>query len=75
MWLVVEEVRAHQLVMAWVVLFGVVVSEVGASGGTVNTEVDLTGTVPDTVEAHTNCFDRFCLTMSLENPTAVVLFT
>ena len=33
MWLVVEEVRAHKLVTAYGVVFGVVVSEVGASMG------------------------------------------
>ena len=33
MWLVVEELRAHQSVMAWGMVFGVVVPEVGASGG------------------------------------------
>ena len=33
MWLVVEELGAHQAVMAWGMVFGVVVPEVGASGG------------------------------------------
>ena len=32
MWLVVEEPRAHQAVMAWGMVFVVLVSEVGASG-------------------------------------------
>ena len=32
MWLVVEELRAHQSVMAWGMVFGVVVPKVGASG-------------------------------------------
>ena len=33
MWLVVEEMRAHQYVMAWGMVFGLVVPKVGASGG------------------------------------------
>ena len=33
MWLVVEELRVHQVVMALVMVFGVVVPEVVASGG------------------------------------------
>ena len=36
MWLVVEELRAHQALMAWGMVFGVVVPKVGASGGPVN---------------------------------------
>ena len=36
MWIVMEELRAHQAMMAWGVVFGVVVSEVGASGVPVN---------------------------------------
>ena len=36
MWLVVEELRAHQSVMVWGIVFGVVVPEVGDSGGPVN---------------------------------------
>ena len=55
MWLVVEEVRAHQLVMSWRMVFGVVVSKVGASGGQVYLEMDLAGAIPDPVEAHVNC--------------------
>ena len=31
-WLILEEVRAHQSVMAWRVVFGVVAAEVVASG-------------------------------------------
>ena len=54
MWLVVEEVMVHQLVMAWVMVFSVVVSEVGASGGPVNIEVALASVIPDPVEAHVN---------------------
>ena len=38
MWLVVEKLRAHQAMMAWGVVFGVVVPKVGASGGPVNIE-------------------------------------
>ena len=55
MWLVVEELRSHQAVMAWGMVFGVVVPKVGASGGPVNIELDLTGAIPDPVEAHGNC--------------------
>ena len=55
MWIVMEEVRAHQSVMAWGMLFDVVVSEVGASGGPVNIEVALAGVIPDPVEAHVSC--------------------
>ena len=55
MWLVVEEVRVHQSVMAWGMVFGVVFPKVGASGGPVNIEVALAGAIPDPVEAHVNC--------------------
>ena len=55
MWLVVDEVRAHQYVVDWGMVFGVVVSEVGASGGPINIEVDLLGEIPDPVEAHVDC--------------------
>ena len=48
-WLVVEEVRAHESVMAWGMVFVVVVSEVGASGDPVNLEVALAGAIPDPV--------------------------
>ena len=54
MWIVVEELRAHQAVMAWGMVFGVVVPEVGASRGQVNLELALTGAIPDPVEAHVN---------------------
>ena len=36
MWLVVEELRAHHVMMDCRMVFGVVVPEVGASGGPVN---------------------------------------
>ena len=36
MWIFVEELRVHQAVMAWGMVFGVVVPKVGASGGPVN---------------------------------------
>ena len=49
MWLIVEEVRVHQSVMAWGMIFCVVVPDVGASGGPVNLEVALAGKVPDPV--------------------------
>ena len=54
MWLVVEELRAHQAMMAWVMVFGVVVPEVGASGGLANLELTLTSAIPHPVEAHVN---------------------
>ena len=54
MWLVVEELRSHQAMMAWGMVFGVVVPRVGASGGPVNIELTLTGEIPDPVEAHVN---------------------
>ena len=56
MWLVVEELRTHQAMMAWGMVFGVVVPNVGASGGPVNLELTLTGVIPDPVEAHVNRF-------------------
>ena len=49
-----EELRAHQAVMTWGVGFGVVVPEVGASGGPVNLELNLTSTISDPEEAHVN---------------------
>ena len=52
MWIVAEEVRAHQLVMTWGVLFGVLVPEVGASRSPVNLEVSLAGATPNPVEAN-----------------------
>ena len=36
MWLVVEELRVHQAMMAWGMVFGVVVPKVGALVGPVN---------------------------------------
>ena len=53
-WLVVEELRAHQAMMAWGMVFGLVVPEVGASGGPVNLELTLTSAIFDPVEAHVN---------------------
>ena len=55
MYLFVEEVRAHQSVMAWVMVFGVVVPKVGASRGPVNIELTLTSVISDPVEVHVNC--------------------
>ena len=55
MWLAVEEPRAHQAMMFWGVLFGVLVPEVGASGGAVNLELTLTSAITDPVEAPVNC--------------------
>ena len=40
--------------MAWGMVFGVVVPEVGASGGPLNLEVALEGAIPYPVEAHVN---------------------
>ena len=61
MWLAVEGVRAHQLVMDWGMVFGVVVRKVGASGIPVNLEVSLTGVIPKPVEAHVNRLRPFLL--------------
>ena len=47
--------------MVWGMVFGVVVSEVGASRGQVNLEVGLVGAIPNTVEAHVNCLRPFLL--------------
>ena len=55
LWLVMGELRAHQAMMAWGVVFGVVVTEVGASGGPVNLELTLTSVISDPVEAHVDC--------------------
>ena len=55
MWLVFEEVSVYQSLMTWGMVFGVLVPEVGASGGLVNIEVSLAGVIPDPVEAHVNC--------------------
>ena len=52
MWLAMEEVRAHQSVTSWKMVYGVVVFKVGDSGGLVNLEVSLAGAIPDPVEAH-----------------------
>ena len=54
MWLVVEELRAHQLAMAWGMVFGVLVPKVGAFGEALNFEVALAVATPDPVEAHVN---------------------
>ena len=40
--------------MAWEMVFGVVVPEVGASGAPVNLEVALVGAIPYPVELHVN---------------------
>ena len=61
MWLVVEELRAHQSVIAWGRVFGAVVPEVGASGAPVNIELAMAGAIPDTVEAHVNRLWKFLL--------------
>ena len=36
MWLIVEEMWSHEAMRAWVMVFGVIVPKVGASGGPVN---------------------------------------
>ena len=54
MWLVVEEPRAHQAMMDWGMVFGVVVTDVGDSRGPVNIELTLTSAISDPVEAHVN---------------------
>ena len=41
--------RSNQSAMAWGMVFGVVVSEVGASGDPVNIELALEGVIPDPV--------------------------
>ena len=51
----VEEVRAYQFMMAWGMVFGMVVAKVGASGPPVNLELYLVGTIPDPVEIHVDC--------------------
>ena len=55
MLLVVEELRAHQAMMALGMVIGVVVYEVGASGGPVNLELTLMSAISDPVEGHVNC--------------------
>ena len=54
MWPVVEELRSHQAMVAWVMVFGVVVPKVGDSGAPVNIELALTSSIPDPVESHVN---------------------
>ena len=44
----------HQSVMAWGMVFDVLVPEVGAYRCLVNIEVALAGATPDPVEAHVN---------------------
>ena len=55
MWLVVEELRVYQAMIAWGVVFGVVVPEFGASRVPVNLELTLTSAIYDPEEAHVNC--------------------
>ena len=55
MWIVEEELRAHQAMMDWGMVVGVVVPKLGASGGPVNLELTLTSAISDPVEAHVNC--------------------
>ena len=45
--LVVEELRAHQAMMDWGMVVGVVVPKHGASGGPVNLELTLTSAISD----------------------------
>ena len=47
--------------MAWGMMFGVVVPEVGASRGPVDIKVDLVGAIPVPVEAHVDCRQTFLL--------------
>ena len=54
LWLVIEELRENQGMMAWGMMFGVLVPKVGASRGPVNLELTLTVAIPDPVEAHVN---------------------
>ena len=61
MWLVLEEVRVHQSVMTWGMLFCVLVPKVGASRAPVYLEVALAGAIPDPVEVHVNRFRPFLL--------------
>ena len=55
MWIVVEGVRVHESVMAWEMVFGMIVPKVGDSGDAVNIEVALAGGIPDPLEAHVCC--------------------
>ena len=50
--IIVEEVRAHQLVMTWGMVFGVVVAKVGASGVPLYLELAMAGAIHDPVETH-----------------------
>ena len=45
--------------MAWGMVFGVLVPEVGASRLPVNIELAFTGAIPDPVEAHVNRLWKF----------------
>ena len=49
MWIVVEELRAHQATMAWGMVFGVVVPEVGDSRAPITVELTLTSAIYDPV--------------------------
>ena len=53
MWLIVEELWGHEVMMAWGMVFGVIVPKVGASGGPVNLELTLMGAITDPAEALT----------------------
>ena len=61
MWIFVEKVRVHQSMMAWVMVFGVVGSKVGASGLPINLEVALVVAITDPVEEHVDFFRPFML--------------
>ena len=54
MWLVIEEPRVHRAMMAWGMVFGVVVPKVGAYGAPVNLELTLKCVIYDPVEVHVN---------------------
>ena len=58
---VVEEMRAHQSVMDWGMVFGLVVSNIGAYGAPVNIKLALAGAIPDPVEAHAECLRTFLI--------------
>ena len=68
MWLAVEELMAYQAVMAWGMVFGVVVPEVGASRVPVNIELDLAGAISDPVEAHANHLQPFLIDIIVCKP-------
>ena len=61
MWLVMEEMRVCQSLMAWGMVSDVLVPKFGASRGQVNLEVSLAGKIPDPVEAHVNRLQPFLL--------------